>query len=119
MWNDAIVHVTEQELEKDSSDHSDGRAELLSVAEAIRRSSGKVVVKEMIIGLSSVVQVVEETDFTCSNCGYSDVIKHNPPLFSLPSHMSTAKERRCDSCAQAVHMVLENKKKRDDYSIAR
>ena len=37
--------------------------ELISVAEAIRRSSGKVAVKGMIIGLSSVEQVVTCTEF--------------------------------------------------------
>jgi hypothetical protein len=70
MWSDAVTHVTEQEMEKDCVDGSSGTiTELISVAEAIRRSSGKVGVKGLIIGVSSVVQAVKETEFKCSNCG--------------------------------------------------
>jgi DNA replicative helicase MCM subunit Mcm2 (Cdc46/Mcm family) len=101
MWTDAVVHVAEREQEKDSdSNYGPSRTELLSVAEAIRSSSGKVAVKGMIIGLSSVIQVVKETEYSCSNCGNSDVVTHNPPLFSLSYHLSLGKNKRCNSCDQ-------------------
>jgi DNA replicative helicase MCM subunit Mcm2 (Cdc46/Mcm family) len=100
MWNDSVIHVTEQELEKEAGGSSIS-AEAISVAEAIRRSSGKVVVKGMVIGLSSVIQVVTQTEFVCSNCGTSNSVFHNPPLFALPYFLSLAnKSKRCDSCAE-------------------
>jgi|GEM_PF-1717052 len=103
MWSDASIHVAVQEQEKDSSPNgASGRTDLISVAEAIRRSSGRVAVKGMIIGLSSVIQVVKRTEFTCSNCGNSNVVEHSPPLFSLPPQQSIGKNRRCDSCNEAA-----------------
>jgi DNA replicative helicase MCM subunit Mcm2 (Cdc46/Mcm family) len=105
MWNDAVIHVVEQEQEKESSAAGDANnqlVDLMSVAEAIRRSSGKVAVKGMIIGLSSVIQVVKQTEYACSSCGDSNTVVHNPPLFSLPYHLSLDNARRCNSCGQAA-----------------
>src|SRR5437763_8674150 len=94
MWTDAVVHVADQEMEKE-----DGAGAVLtepiSVAEAIRRSNGKVVVKGIIIGFSSVIQVVTQTEFECSKCGKSDSVLHNPPLFSLPYYLSSVNKSRC------------------------
>lgn len=101
MWNDAVVHVVEQEQEKNTT-YGTSRIELISVAEAIRRSSGRYAVKGLIIGLSSVIQVINETEFGCSNCGNCDTIEHNPPLFSLPYHLSLGKNTRCNSCDQGT-----------------
>lgn len=57
--------------------------EILSVELAIRKNAGRFAVPGMIIGLSSVEQVVTHTQFECSNCKYSLLVRHNPPLFSL------------------------------------
>ena len=103
MWSDAVTYVTEKEMEKDSADGSSGTTtELISVAEAIRRSSGKVGVKGLIIGVSSVVQAVKETEFECSNCGQSNTERHTPPLFSLPSSLFNNNRRRCSSCGESA-----------------
>jgi DNA replicative helicase MCM subunit Mcm2 (Cdc46/Mcm family) len=101
MW-DAFAHVTKQEMEKDSAVSAGATTELISVAEAIRRSSGKVGVNGLIIGISSVVQVVKKTEFKCSNCGQSDIEHHNPPLFSLPSLLFNGNKRKCVSCREAA-----------------
>jgi replicative DNA helicase Mcm len=97
MWNDAISHVAQQEMEKDAGDAK--TVELISVAEAIRRSFGKVAVKGLIIGVSSVVQVVSGTEFECSYCGQSQIEQHTPPLFSLPSFLNQSR-RRCGFCGE-------------------
>ena len=97
MWNDAVTHVTEQEMEKDCANGSMGTmTEIISVAEAIRRSSGKVGVKGLIVGLSSVIQVIKETEFECSSSGQSDAEIHDPPLFYIPIFLSN--KRKCPSC---------------------
>jgi DNA replicative helicase MCM subunit Mcm2 (Cdc46/Mcm family) len=101
MWNDAISHVAQQEMEKDAG-HDPRAVELISVAEAIRRSCGRVVVKGLIIGISSVVQVVSETEFGCSSCGQSHIEQHIPPLFSLPNSLSNHCRRRCGSCDESA-----------------
>ena len=102
MWSDAVTHVTEQEMEKDCAAGLSGTStDIISVAEAIRRSSGKVGVKGLIIGISSVVQAVKGTEFECSNCGQSDIIQHTPPLFSLPSSLFNSNRRRCNSCGES------------------
>jgi MCM P-loop domain/MCM OB domain/Bifunctional DNA primase/polymerase, N-terminal len=107
MWNDAIIHVAEQELEEESnlqsSSSSSGTVytELISVAEAIRKSHGRFVVKGMVIGISSVIQVVKQTTFACSSCGDSKVVLHSPPLFSLPSHLSSLyRPTHCVGCGE-------------------
>lgn len=100
MWNDAVTYVAEKEMEKDCVDGSSGTTtELISVAQAIRRSSGKVGVKGLIIGVSSVVQAVKETEFKCSSCGQSKIERHTPPLFSLPNSISN--RRKCPFCGEA------------------
>ena len=102
MWSDAVKYVTEQEMEKDCAAGSGDRiTELISVAEAIRKSSGRVSVKGLIIGVSSVVQAVKETEFKCSNCGQTDTIQHTPPLFSLPSSLFNGNRKKCNSCAES------------------
>jgi hypothetical protein len=100
MWSDAVTYVTEQEMEKDCAADSSGTiTKLISVGEAIRRSFGKVGVKGLIIGMSSVVQAVKETEFECSNCSQSNTERHIPPLFSLPSSLSN--RRKCYSCGES------------------
>ena len=42
MWDDAVAHVTKQEMEKDALASNGTRTELISVAEAIRKNVGKV-----------------------------------------------------------------------------
>jgi DNA replicative helicase MCM subunit Mcm2 (Cdc46/Mcm family) len=112
MWNDAVVHVTEKELEKDTENPGVSQGmDLISVAEAIRRSSGKVAVKGMIIGLSSVEQVVNCTALTCCSCNHYDSINHNPPLFSLPYYLSLAKTRKCPSCGQSTYGPSKHQEK--------
>ena len=102
MWSDAVKYVTEPEMEKDCAAGSGDRiTELISVAEAIRKSSGRVSVKGLIIGVSSVVQAVKETEFKCSNCGQTDTIQHTPPLFSLPSSLFNGNRKKCNSCAES------------------
>ena len=107
MWNDAVTHVTQQEMENDS-DSSGNRTELISVAEAIRKSSGKVGVNGLIVGISSVIQVVKETEFECSSCGQTDTEQHNPPLFSLPSFPSNSNKRKCLSCNSTCYGPKRN-----------
>ena len=68
MWSDAVTHVTEQEMEEDTKNSMGTVTELISVAEAIRRSSGKVAINGLIVGMSSVTQVIKETEFECSSC---------------------------------------------------
>jgi replicative DNA helicase Mcm len=51
--------------------------------------------------LSSVEQVVTCTERACSNCTYFDSINHNPPLFSLPYHLSLGKPIKCPECGQS------------------
>ena len=103
MWSDAVTHVANQEMEIDTMNSMDVRTELISVAEAIRRSNGKAAVSGLIVGLSSVIQVIKETEFECSNCGQSDSESHNPPLFSLPSFLSNNNKRKCVSCSSASY----------------
>jgi replicative DNA helicase Mcm len=110
MWNDAVIYVTEKELEKEGSGIRQG-LELVSVADALRRSSGKVAVKGMIIGLSSVEHVVTGTEMTCSSCSFSNNINHNPPLFSLPYYLSLAKTRKCPSCGGSTYGPSKHQEK--------
>ena len=65
MWSDAVTHVTEQEMEEDTKNSMGTVTELISVAEAIRRSSGKVAINGLIVGMSSVTQAIKETEFEC------------------------------------------------------
>jgi hypothetical protein len=61
--------------------NDNGKIDLVSVATAIRRSSGKVAVPGMIIGVSTVVQMISETENRCAGCGaYLAQIKHSPPI---------------------------------------
>ncbi|MGC2427696.1 MAG: AAA family ATPase, partial [Nitrososphaeraceae archaeon] len=70
----------------------------ISVAEAIRRSSGKVAINGLIVGMSSVTQAIKETEFECSSCGQSDTEVYNPPLFSQPRSFSSNNKRKCVFC---------------------
>ena len=108
MWNDAITHVTEQEMEKDTKNSMGTRTELISVAEAIRRSSGKVAVNGLIVGMSSVIQVIKETEFECSRCGQSDTELYNPPLFAQPRSYSNSNKRKCVSCNSITYGPKRN-----------
>ena len=103
MWSDAVTHVANQEMENDTMNSVGARTELISVAEAIRRSSGKGAVSGLIVGLSSVIQVIKETEFECSNCGQSDTESHSPLLFSLPNSISNSNKRKCISCNSASY----------------
>ncbi len=103
MWDDAVAHVTKQEMEKDVLTSNGVRTELISIAEAIRKNVGKVSVNGLIVGISSVIQVVKETEFECSNCGQSDTEQYNPPLFSLPNSLSNSRKQKCISCSAASY----------------
>lgn len=103
MWADAMAHVTKQEMEKDVLASNGVRTELISVAEAIRKNVGKVSVNGLIVGISSVIQVVKETEFECSNCGQSDTERYDPPLFSLPNSLSNSRKQKCISCGAASY----------------
>jgi replicative DNA helicase Mcm len=84
-------------IEESKSKENAEKTELISVSAAIRRSSGKVAVPGMIIGVSTVVQMTTETKITCANCKNSiGQIKHTPPLFSVPVHLS--KSKKCALC---------------------
>ena len=98
MWSDAVTHVTEQEMEEDTKNSMGTVTELISVAEAIRRSSGKVAINGLIVGMSSVTQAIKETEFECSSCGQSDTEVYNPPLFSQPRSFSSNNKRKCVFC---------------------
>ena len=99
IWNDSVNHVTEKELEKNRGNAGPSQGvEPISVTEAIRRNSGQVAVKGMIIGVSSVEQVVTGIEFYCSNCHFSLPVKYNPPLFSLPFSLQLAKPKLCHTC---------------------
>jgi DNA replicative helicase MCM subunit Mcm2 (Cdc46/Mcm family) len=92
--------TTDQHYEENSEQT---QTETLSVEQAIRRNKGRLTVPGMIIGLSSVEQVVTLTEFECSNCKYSFEAKHNPPLFSLPFSVATTKTRKCPNCNESTY----------------
>lgn len=101
MWNDSVIHV----VEKEGEEQHNTTVELISVAEAKRRPSGKVAVKGMIVGISSVEHIVMATKFSCSNCGISEgPIEHTPPLFSVPYQLSlNYKSSKCISCGERTY----------------
>jgi hypothetical protein len=72
------------------------RLEVLSVEQMLRKDSGYYGVKGMIVGVSSVEHVVVSTEFGCSACDNLFTMEHNPPLFSLPSHLNLNKTRKCE-----------------------
>jgi DNA replicative helicase MCM subunit Mcm2 (Cdc46/Mcm family) len=102
----------------------ESKSELISVAAAIRRSSERVTVPGMIIGVSTVIQMTKETKITCSKCdGKIANIKHKPPLFSVPTHL--IKTKKCAVCDEytgfsehkeisAITIQLQDDKKHND-----
>jgi DNA replicative helicase MCM subunit Mcm2 (Cdc46/Mcm family) len=105
MWNDAQVHVIEEETEKDAATAGSGGVlieGLISVESAKRLNSGAYAVKGMIIQVSNVIQMVETTDFKCQNCSKTASHKYNPPLLSLPSDLQIGKATRdkCETCGE-------------------
>jgi DNA replicative helicase MCM subunit Mcm2 (Cdc46/Mcm family) len=89
-FRDAVKDAQEQEGREQE-------AELISVSTAIRRSTGRVAIPGMIIGVSTVVQMISETETRCANCGtIIAYIKHTSPLFSIPSHLT--KPKKCHNC---------------------
>ncbi len=95
--------ISIEQQDEESNEQTQTQIERLSVEQAIRRNKGRLIVPGMIIGLSSVEQVVTCTEFECSNCKYSFVAKHNPPLFSLPFSLSLAKTKKCPSCNESTY----------------
>jgi DNA replicative helicase MCM subunit Mcm2 (Cdc46/Mcm family) len=92
--------TTDQHYEKNNEQT---QTETLSVEQAIRRNKGRLTVPGMIIGLSSVEQIVTSTEFECSDCKYTFDSKHNPPLFSLPSSLSLTKTKKCPNCNESTY----------------
>jgi DNA replicative helicase MCM subunit Mcm2 (Cdc46/Mcm family) len=100
------------------------KSELISVATAIRRSSGRVTVPGMIIGVSTVVQMTMQTEIRCVKCDAKIAnIKHNPPLFSVPAYLT--KSKKCVACDEytgfsehkeisAMIIQLQDDKKQND-----
>jgi DNA replicative helicase MCM subunit Mcm2 (Cdc46/Mcm family) len=102
MWNDSVVYV----VEKEGEERQNAALELISVAEAKRRSFGRVAVKGIIVGISSVEHMIMATKFSCSNCGiYEGPIEHTPPLFSVPNQLSLSK---CISCGERTYGPSEH-----------
>ena len=100
--------TSETETGKDIDQHDKGNneqahTEILSVEQAIRKNKGKATVPGMIVGLSTVEQMVTCTVFECSNCKHSSQVNHNPPLFSLPFSLSLTKTKKCPSCDQSTY----------------
>jgi hypothetical protein len=98
------------------------KIEVLSVEQILRKDSGYYGVKGMIVGISSVEHVVISTEFGCSNCtkkskrsgkakGVTFDLEHDPPLFSLPYHLSLNKSRSALH-AMSYHLDLKATRKR-------
>ena len=109
MWNDSVTHV----VEKEGEEQHNIAVELISVADAKRRSFGRVAVKGMIVGISSVEHAIMATKFSCSNCGVTEgPIEHMPPLFSVPDRLSlNSKPSKCISCGEYTYRPSEHQDK--------
>ena len=111
MWDDALAHVTKQEMEKDAMASNGIRTELITVAEAIRRSSGKVAVNGLIVGISSVIQVIKETQFECSAICRQNLIPnstiHHYSLYQIYYPYDDNK-RKCISCNSTCYGPKRN-----------
>jgi replicative DNA helicase Mcm len=128
IWKDAVNYYLRQpKSERRLSGHShneDSDYESVSVSTAIRRSTGRVAVPGMIIGVSTVVQMTIETEIKCTRCKCPmGQIKHTPPLFSVPAHL--VKSKKCAICDEytsfskhkeisAMIIQLQDDKKQND-----
>lgn len=116
-------YYQDQDQRQQHQDQQQVTSERISVATAIRRSSGRVTVPGMIIGVSTIIQMTCETEVKCGQCDNVVIqqIKHNPPLFTV----AKTKPLKCPACSEyssfsrhkeisAITIQLQDDKKHND-----
>lgn len=73
----------------------------ITVSEAIRRNSGRIRVKGMIVSLSAPFKTILKTKWQCTNfrCGDSYELEYDPPLSSLDSRITA----NCPRCGNEIY----------------
>jgi hypothetical protein len=79
------TQIEKESISKDEqypklTEQTQTQTETVAVEQAIRRNKGRLAVPGMIIGLSSVEQVVTHTEYECLSFKYSFEATHNPPV---------------------------------------